>query len=113
MKNKSIIRRVVVTTGVIILAIFAILTIFTVVLTSRTSQETMEDNTQVIASSYASYVSLWLNENLNLLDFYTKSDVVMQNASTDEIGAWLATTVSRRSEELGYVVYIDIEGNSW
>ena len=113
MKNKSIIRRVVVTTGVIILAIFAILTIFTVVLTSRTSQETMEDNTQVIASSYASYVSLWLNENLNLLDFYTKSDVVMQNASTDEIGAWLATTVSRRSEELDYVVYIDIEGNSW
>lgn len=113
MKNKSIIRRVVVTTGVIILAIFAVLTIFTVILTSRTSQETMEDNTQIIASSYASYVSLWLNENLNLLDFYTKSDVVMQNASTDEIGAWLATTVSRRSEELGYVVYIDTEGNSW
>ena len=77
MKKKSIIRRVVITTGVIILVIFATLTAFTVSLTSKTSHATVDDNTQIIASSYASYVSSWLTESINLLDFYTKSDVVI------------------------------------
>lgn len=113
MKKKSIIRRVVITTGIIILAIFATLTAFTVNLTSKTSHTTVDENTQIIASSYASYVSSWLAENLNLLDFYTKSDVVMNSSSSTEIGAWLATTVNRRSKELNYVLFIDAGGNSW
>ncbi len=113
MKKKSVIRRVVAITGITITVLFAGLTIFTAGLVSASSQETADNDVQIIAESYASYVASWLAENLNLLEFYTKSDVIHNAAPSQEIGSWLATTTSRRSPEISYVLYIDAEGNSF
>ena len=112
-KNKSLIRRIVLTTGIIIAVLFILLIKLTVNLIDKATDETAEADLTVMASSYASYVTSWLDQNLNLLDFYTKSDVVYNYSSADEIGEWLATTAQRRSSELDYVLFIAAAGNSY
>ena len=113
MKKKSVIRRIVTITGIIIVILFAILINLTVRAVNKSSRETADADISIIANSYSTYVTSWLEENLNLLDFYTKSDVVYNSSSPDEIGEWLAETPKRRSSELDYVLFIAAAGNSY
>ena len=113
MKKKSIIRRIVTLTGIIIAVLFAVLIEITVNFANKSSRETADSDISALADSYSHYVESWLDENLNLLDFYTKSDVVYNFGSYDEIGAWLATTTNRRSSEIDYVLFITAEGNTY
>jgi len=113
MKKKSVIRKMVTLTGIIIAALFVILVELTVSAVNKSSRETADADISEIVNSYSTYVETWLNENLNLLDFYTKADVVYNFGSYDEIGEWLATTPKRRSAELDYVLFITAEGNSY
>jgi len=113
MKKKSVIRKMVTITGLIIAALFVILVELTVNTVDKSSRETADADISIIASSYSTYVTTWLDENLNLLDFYIKSDVVYDFGTYDEIGAWLATTPSRRSPEIDYVLFITAEGNTY
>ena len=46
------------------------------------------------------------------LDFYAQSDVV-KVGSSEEIGAWLTTTPTRRNSYFNYVLFIDAYGNSY
>ena len=113
MKKKSVIRKMVTITGLIIAALFVILVELTVNTVDKSSRETADADISIMASSYSNYVTTWLDENLNLLDFYIKSDVVYDFGTYDEIGAWLATTPSRRSPEIDYVLFITAEGNTY
>ena len=113
MKKKSIIRRIVAITGVIITVLFFLLIELTVKIVNDSSVDMAESDVSIMAQSYSNYVSSWLDENLNLLDFYIKSDVVYNFGTADEIGEWLATTPKRRSPELDYVLFIAAEGNSY
>ncbi len=113
MKKQSLTARIVATTGVIIICLFAILIMLTTYAVAKYSHRTANADISIIASSYSAYVTSWLNENLNLLDFYTKSDVVYDSGNPDEIGKWLATTPNRRSDELDYVLFIAAAGNSY
>ena len=113
MKKKSIIRRIVAITGIIITVLFFLLIELTVKIVNDSSVDMAESDVSIMAQSYSNYVSSWLDENLNLLDFYTKSDVVYNFGSYDEIGEWLATTPKRRSSEIDYVLFITAEGNSY
>mgnify|MGYP002855267877 CR=1 FL=1 len=113
MKKRSVIRRVVTIIGIIIAILFVILIEVTVNVINKSSRETADNDISIIASSYSTYVTSWLDENLNLLDFYTKSDIVHNFGTPDEIGEWLATTPSRRSPELDYVLFIAAAGNSY
>ncbi len=113
MKRKSIIRRIVFVTGTIVTALFFLLITLTVEAVKKSARETADADIGVIAGSYSTYVTSWLDENLNLLDFYVKSDVVYNFGSYDEIGAWLATTPKRRSPEIDYVLFITAEGNTY
>ena len=113
MKKKSVIRKMVTITGLIIAALFVILVELTVNTVDKSSRETADADISIMASSYSNYVTTWLDENLNLLDFYIKSDVVYDFGTYDEIGAWLATTPSRRSPEIDYVLFIKAEGNTY
>ena len=113
MKKKSVIRKMVTITGLIIVALFVILVELTVNTVDKSSRETADADISIIASSYSTYVTTWLDENLNLLDFYTKADVVYNFGTYDEIGAWLATTANRRSPEIDYVLFITAEGNTY
>jgi len=113
MKKKSIIRRIVAITGIIITVLFFLLIELTVKIVNDSSVDMAESDVSIMAQSYSNYASSWLDENLNLLDFYTKSDVVYNFGSYDEIGEWLATTPKRRSSEIDYVLFITAEGNSY
>ena len=113
MKKKSVIRRMVTIIGVIIAALFVALIELSVKVVNDSSRVTADADMDALASSYATYVETWLEENLNLLDFYTKSDVVYNFGSYEEIGEWLATTPSRRSPEIDYVLFITAEGNTF
>ena len=113
MRKKSVIRRIVAVTGIIIVFLFLILIDVTSRIVGKSSLEAIDADVKIISSSYAAYVSSWLNENLNILDFYTKCDVVTNFGTPDEIGAWLATTPNRRSSELDYVLFIATAGNSY
>ena len=113
MREKSIVRKVVIAVGLCIAVLFAVLISFTVKMIDKSTQEITDNNVNVITSSYSSYVTSWLDENLNLLDFYLKSDVVYNGGSPEEIGAWLKTTPPRRSEELDYVLFITAAGNTF
>ena len=85
----------------------------TVKVVDASSRQTADADMSALADSYSNYVASWLDENLNLLDFYTKSDVVYNFGTADEIGEWLATTPNRRSSELDYVLFIAAAGNSY
>ena len=113
MKKKSVIRRMVTIIGVIIAALFVALIELSVKVVNDSSRVTADADMDALASSYATYVETWLEENLNLLDFYTKSDVVYNFGTYEEIGEWLATTPSRRSPEIDYVLFITAEGNTF
>ncbi|MBR0031640.1 MAG: methyl-accepting chemotaxis protein [Treponema sp.] len=113
MKKKSVILKIVTITGLIIAALFIILIELTVRTVDKSSRETADADIGEIVKSYSAYVASWLDENLNLLDFYTKSDAVYNCGSYDEIGEWLATTPKRRSPEIDYVLFITAEGNTY
>jgi len=113
MKKKSVIRRIVAVTGIFIAVLFFVLTELTVHVVGKSTEETANNDIKIMAASYSEYVTSWLEQNLNLLDFYTKSDVVANFGSPDEIGEWLATTPKRRSPELDYVLFIAAAGNSY
>ena len=113
MKKKSVIRRIVSITGIIIVVLFIILIELTVKIVDNSTKETADADVSVMADSYANYVASWLDENLNLLDFYTKADVIHDFSSYDEVGEWLATTPKRRSSEIDYVLFITAEGNTY
>ena len=113
MKKKSVIRKMVTLTGIIIAALFVILVELTVSAVNKSSRETADADISEIVNSYSTYVETWLDENLNLLDFYTKADAVYNFGSYDEIGEWLATTPNRRSPEIDYVLFITAEGNTY
>ena len=113
MKKKSVIRRMVTIIGVIIAALFVALIELSVKVVNDSSRVTADADMDALASSYATYVETWLEENLNLLDFYIKSDVVYNFGTYEEIGEWLATTPSRRSPEIDYVLFITAEGNTF
>ena len=113
MKKKSVIKRIVFATGIVIALLFTLLTELTVASVNKSAWTTAETDLSIIVKSYSTYVTSWLDENLNLLDFYIKSDVVFNNGSADEIGSWLSTTPERRSKELDYVLFIAASGNSY
>ncbi|MCR4823654.1 MAG: HAMP domain-containing protein [Treponema sp.] len=113
MKKKSVIRKIVSITGLIIAVLFVILIELTVKVVDKSSRETADADVGAIVNSYSGYVASWLDENLNLLDFYIKSDVVYDFGTPDEIGEWLKTTPQRRSKELDYVLFIAAAGNSY
>ncbi len=113
MKKKSLIRKIVTITGLIIVSLFSILIELSVKTVDKSSRETADADIGSIATSYSAYVTSWLNENLNLLEFYTKSDIVYNYGSPEEIGEWLKTTSKRRSDELDYVLFIAADGNSF
>ncbi len=113
MKKKSVIRRIVATTGIIIAVLFFLLVEVTTTVVNNSTEDMAESDVSVMAESYANYVASWLDENLNLLDFYVKSDPVYNFGTYDEIGEWLATTPNRRSPEIDYVLFITAEGNTY
>ena len=113
MKKKSKVLRIILFTGIVIVLLFTCLTFFTVRMVSKSAAKTAGDDIQIMSKSYADYVSSWLTENLNLLDFYVKSECVYDSSSPQEIGLWLSKTVSRRPDELDYVLFIDTNGNSF
>lgn len=113
MKEKSIIRKMVTIIGLIIVALFIVLVELTVNAVNKSSRETADSDISEIVNSYSTYVASWLDENLNLLDFYTKADVVYNFGSYDEVGEWLASTPKRRSPEIDYVLFITAEGNTY
>ncbi len=86
MKKQSLTARIVVITGIIIICLFAILIKLTTYAVTKYSHRTADADISIIASAYSAYVTSWLNENLNLLDFYTQSDVVHDSDNPDEIG---------------------------
>ena len=79
MKKKSVIRKMVTITGLIIAALFVILVELTVNTVDKSSRETADADISIIASSYSTYVTTWLDENLNLLDFYLYLYHLVQN----------------------------------
>ena len=111
--QKSVTRRLALTTGISIAILFAIFIDVTSNIISAASRKTANADISIIANSYSTYVTSWLDENLNLLDFYTKADVVHNSGSPEEIGKWLTSTVSRRSSELDYVLFISASGSSF
>ncbi len=113
MKKRSVIRRMVTITGIIIAVLFVALIELSVKVVNDSSRKTADADMDALADSYSNYVESWLEENLNLLDFYTKADVVYNFGSYDEIGEWLATTPKRRSSEIDYVLFITAEGNTY
>ena len=113
MKKRSVIRKMVTITGFIIAVLFVALIELSVKVVNDSSRETADADMDALAASYSTYVESWLEENLNLLDFYTKADVVYNFGSYDEIGEWLATTPKRRSPEIDYVLFITAEGNTY
>lgn len=113
MRKKSTVRKIVSFTGVIILILFILLIQITVKVVVGSTRKTADADIKVMTSSYSNYVTSWLEENLNLLDFYIKSDVVYNFTSYDDVGAWLSTTAMRRSSELDYVLFIAASGNSY
>lgn len=57
MKKKSVIRRIVSVTGIIIVILFAILTNLTVRAVNKSSRETADADINIIATSYSTYVT--------------------------------------------------------
>ncbi|MCR5219315.1 methyl-accepting chemotaxis protein [Treponema sp.] len=112
-KKKSLIKKIVIVTGLAIVLLFLLLIELSVYVVNKSSRETAENDISMIASSYANYVTSWLDENLNHMEFYTQADAVYNYKSPDEIAKWLATTPPRRSKEIDYVLFIDAQGNSY
>ncbi len=112
-KKTSVIVRLVSIIGPAFVLLFAILLTISIHQVKVHTKENYIEDASIIASSYASNVGQWLESSVNLMDFYTRSDVVWNGASAGEIGAWLATTVAKRSPELNYVLFIDKDGNSY
>lgn len=101
------------TVGFVTLVLFAILILISNSYIKKTMQEVSSEDIRIITDSYAKDVGSWVSTSIDALDFYTKSEVVWENGSTQEIASWLATTESRRSSEFDYVLFIDTNGNSF
>ncbi|MBB5219587.1 methyl-accepting chemotaxis protein [Treponema rectale] len=112
-KKKSIIRKIVLTTGIVIVALFVLLVELSVYEVNKSSKETADNDLTQIAQTYAKYVTSWIDENINHMEFYTNADVVYNYTSPEEIAQWLATTPPRRTPEIDYVLFIDAQGNSY
>ena len=104
-----------------LLAIIALVTVATfviqnVIIITDVRQQTVQSNIMdinEIASSYIASTGLYVEGTMNELDVYTKSDVVVNGGSKEEIGEWLATTAGRRPDCFQYVLFIAADGNSY
>ncbi len=104
-----------------LLAIIALVTVATfviqnVIIITDVRQQTVQSNISdinEIASSYIASTGLYVEGTMNELDVYTKSDVVVNGGSKEEIGEWLATTAGRRPDCFQYVLFIAADGNSY
>ena len=111
--TSSITLKIIGIVGVLLLFLFAILIMFSSGKVQNVMLENIQNETKILVQSYASDLSNYITGSLNALDFYTKSDVVYTNKSSEEIGKWLVTTEKRRFSEFDYVLYIDEKGNSF
>ena len=99
--------------GSVVVATFIVLITFSVKSARKIIVTDTAENVQVITKGYADAVSYWISTGLAALDMYTKSDVVANSESPEEIGRWLTTTTNRRYEHFEYVLFIDANGNSY
>lgn len=112
-KKKKLILRFVFIVAFVIVSTFAFLIWFSVSRARKIVVDGTKADIQMVASSYAETISNWIAEGLESLSMYTQSDVVYENKKPEEIGKWLTTTTTRRSENFDYVLFIDAKGNSY
>ena len=102
--------------GVIALVTVATFVIQNILIITDVRKQTVDSNISDINEISASYISstgLYVDATMNELDIYTKSDVIFNGSSQEEIGAWLATTGPRRPDCFSYVLFIAADGNSY
>ena len=102
--------------GVVAIVTVALFVVQNLIVIPDVRTQTVESNVadiNEIANAYIESTSLFVNGTLNELDVYTRSDVVLNGGSPDEIGAWLAADTTRRPNCFSYVLFIAAEGNSY
>ncbi|MBR0154691.1 MAG: HAMP domain-containing protein [Treponema sp.] len=112
-KKKRLVVRFVLIVAAVVYSTFAFLIWFSVSSARKIIVKNETADVDVIAGSYAETISNWISTGLNDLDMYAQSDVIYNNESPEEIGKWLTTTTTRRSENFDYVLFIDADGNSY
>lgn len=112
-KKKRLVVRFVLIVAAVVYSTFAFLIWFSVSSARKIIVKNETADVDVIAGSYAETISNWISTGLNELDMYAQSDVIYNNESPEEIGKWLTTTTTRRSENFDYVLFIDADGNSY
>ena len=112
-KKKRLVVRFVLIVAAVVYSTFAFLIWFSVSSARKIIVKNETSDVDVIAGSYAETLSNWISTGLQSLDMYAQSDVIYNNESPEEIGKWLTTTTSRRSENFDYVLFIDADGNSF
>ena len=87
--KKSVIRKIVLTTGIVIAALFVLLVKLSVYEVNKSSRETAGNDLAQIAQTYAKYITSWIDENINHMEFYTNADAVYNYNSSEEISQFL------------------------
>ena len=111
-KTQKISVKLIIVLGAIISILFVALSIVSNIVIKKESTHETQENINIIANAYSDKISSLLDSCFSALDFYAQSDVV-KVGSSEEIGAWLTTTPSRRNSYFNYVLFIDAYGNSY
>ncbi len=112
-KKKGLVTKICIIIGLVVIANFTFLTIFSVFKARKIIIADSTHNIERISESYAESLSNWISTGLYSLNMYAESDVIYNHESSEEIGKWLTETKSRRPENFEYVLFIDSKGNSF
>ncbi len=109
-KQKSLTVQFSLKIGLFIIVLFAILTI---VSTNIVLKETVESSKQIISTSlptYADAISLMNTQYINELHRYSRSDIVENGGTPEQIGAWLQSVKSERPKAFSSLFFCTKDG---